>query len=991
MSRPSKVVKLSIERFSHRIATPAIPLQCLREYSLSSNGRTSLHTEYIPLSQSTPNETHPVSSTAPENFADDYWNELPPDAVGENESEELPHEKRKHTAAAFLDEMLCLEGRGFEGQRSHCQCGSVDLSFRCKECFGMVMYCKECVIEHHRCLPLHIVEKWNGLFFERISLKKLGLRVQLGHNPGNHCLNPRPSSGNDFVVIDVNGIHEIGLDFCECETAQIHYKQLLRARWYPATTTDPQTAATFGVLRLYHLLSFESKVSAYEFYHSLARCSDNTGLITIRDRYAPFMRMVHEWRHLQQLQRAGRGHNPSGVIATQAGELAVICPACPQPVRNLPEGWESAEPNLKWRYALFIAIDANFRLKRKARSTCVSHNAVNMADTKSSRGLAATGVGTVDCARHDMKCLNGVGDLQKGEKYLNMDYLVLSTLVASSVPLLNVSYDIACQWSKKFWARMETMPTHLRLPRETLDIRYFVPKFHIGAHIEECQIAFSWNFGKFVGHTDGEAPKRGWANINRVASSTKEMGPGTRRDTLDDYFGDWNWKKIAALGQTLKRKMVDALKWKTEHRHALDELESTIHPVLIAAWRGEVEAWEEDSANLNPFQSRVVPITLAAVRSQLADSEASELQAGINHSLHCDISPSVLISTGIDLEEQQERLRRDIAKLSLHPTDKQKETLTHHTNTLQCKINTWACIQELYIPTVPALRSSGPNSALPTSLKPQDFPLYLPSALNDIECDQRLCENEWELRYAQALDTLNKVRSHLCLRSHMYKFKEKNIRGQAASTHAQALIAGVEARKDASVNKYRHARAALVALSRKIEKVGWEAIIRPLETGDIRPMGDFSCGHSQGTGMISWIWIVSRALHSVEQGLTQLLCCRARTARWSEEVDLLLEEMRRVLAYLEWEIGAWRSRATMRQLNKVPEQEGLEAYAFRQAGLRADMRRSFQGIWHNIHRFTNDAYDTQISYKQRSQEQLYSWVLKEARAHANNGPQSIAK
>lgn len=62
MSRPSKVVKLSIERFSHRIATPAIPLQCLREYSLSSNGRTSLHTEYIPLSQSTPNETHPLSA-----------------------------------------------------------------------------------------------------------------------------------------------------------------------------------------------------------------------------------------------------------------------------------------------------------------------------------------------------------------------------------------------------------------------------------------------------------------------------------------------------------------------------------------------------------------------------------------------------------------------------------------------------------------------------------------------------------------------------------------------------------------------------------------------------------------------------------------------------------------------------------------------------------------------------------------------------------------
>ena len=30
-------------------------------------------------------------------------------------------------------------------------------------------------------------------------------------------------------------------------------------------------------------------------------------------------------------------------------------------------------------------------------------------------GLAATGVGTVDCARHNMKLPNAVGDLQKGE------------------------------------------------------------------------------------------------------------------------------------------------------------------------------------------------------------------------------------------------------------------------------------------------------------------------------------------------------------------------------------------------------------------------------------------------------------------------------------------------------------------------------------------------------------------------------------------------
>jgi hypothetical protein len=44
------------------------------------------------------------------------------------------------------------------------------------------------------------------------------------------------------------------------------------------------------------------------------------------------------------LKRAGRGQDPAGVDATAQGELAVECPACPHPNRNLPKGWQSAGP-----------------------------------------------------------------------------------------------------------------------------------------------------------------------------------------------------------------------------------------------------------------------------------------------------------------------------------------------------------------------------------------------------------------------------------------------------------------------------------------------------------------------------------------------------------------------------------------------------------------------------------------------------------------------
>ena len=49
------------------------------------------------------------------------------------------------------------------------------------------------------------------------------------------------------------------------------------------------------------------------------------------------------------------------------------------------------------------------------RSTCVSHDAVNKPD-REARGLAGSGVMTVDCARHNLKRPNAVGDIQLGEK-----------------------------------------------------------------------------------------------------------------------------------------------------------------------------------------------------------------------------------------------------------------------------------------------------------------------------------------------------------------------------------------------------------------------------------------------------------------------------------------------------------------------------------------------------------------------------------------------
>jgi hypothetical protein len=131
-----------------------------------------------------------------------------------------------------------------------------------------------------------------------------------------------------------------------------------------------------------------------------------------------------------------------------------------------------------------------------------------------------------------------------------MDYFFLSTLQHNPPDRVLVSYDISCQWARNIVKRLLSYPVLLSVMFWTLLITYVVPKFHLAAHVLLCQALFSLNFTPHVGQTDGEAPERGWAATNAVANSTKEMGPGSRRNTLDDHFGDYNWRKVSSMGES---------------------------------------------------------------------------------------------------------------------------------------------------------------------------------------------------------------------------------------------------------------------------------------------------------------------------------------------------------------------------------------------------------------------------------------------------------
>ena len=71
-----------------------------------------------------------------------------------------------------------------------------------------------------------------------------------------------------------------------------------------------------------------------------------------------------------------------------------------------------------------------------------------------------------------------------------------------------------------------------------------------------CPLSVLWAFKyiKYSGETYGEMIETSWAEQNQTAGSTKEQNGSHRHDTLNDFFGYWNWTKYH---QTSKSHHID--------------------------------------------------------------------------------------------------------------------------------------------------------------------------------------------------------------------------------------------------------------------------------------------------------------------------------------------------------------------------------------------------------------------------------------------------
>lgn len=132
-----------------------------------------------------------------------------------------------------------------------------------------------------------------------------------------------------------------------------------------------------------------------------------------------------------------------------------------------------------------------------------------------------------------------------------MDYLLHSTLKQNTPLDIAASYDVACIYCVHLQKRFEKYSFE---PLDHQSLQWSVPKFHINAHREFCRSVFSPYLLPEFARYDGEGVERRWALTNPFASITNEMGPGSRRDMLDDAFGAQNWNKIITIGEYIPHR-----------------------------------------------------------------------------------------------------------------------------------------------------------------------------------------------------------------------------------------------------------------------------------------------------------------------------------------------------------------------------------------------------------------------------------------------------
>lgn len=246
---------------------------------------------------------------------------------------------------------------------------------------------------------------------------------------------------------------------------------------------------------------------------------------------------------------------------------------------------------------------------------------------------------------------------------------------------------------------------------------------------------------------------------------------------------------------------------------------------------------------------------------------------------------------------------------------------------------------------------------------------------------------EVSLRIAQVDESLTQIRHLLRIRQHMSNYKQEQARGQVKNTRARTLLNRCQLKLLLAVAGYHGARQALIELQphdlwdTKLKHLSKEELRAPGERrskfarregrrklGEIKKKETIISQKRQG---VPWIWRLGAGASAQHENKEDsegkstffLSMCSgsdvvlstdlrvewadsySRWRRWEEEILLVQEEMRRILAFQVSKANWWRERACQRADAADDVCAGISAYAEKQAHLCLRFGRHCAKMW----------------------------------------------
>ncbi|KAI0648456.1 hypothetical protein C8Q79DRAFT_905667 [Trametes meyenii] len=568
---------------------------------------------------------------------------------------------------------------------------STDARVRCRDCIGRAHFCLDCLHKYHRLSPFHRLLRWSTelQIWEKITLSDMGLVLHGGHSgkPCPHKLRP----ARNMTIVHGRGVLNMKVSFCECARVAQSQAKLIDMGLYPASWEEPRTVFTQEVIQASSLLTAQGGLSTQDFYTFLRRTTNNTSPEVVPDRYRQLMVSQREFDYLLACKR----NSVEPVREMPARTLVVLCPACPQPGKNMRRHWETCESDLRYLDALFYSVDGNFHQKQRKKpmdkdDVALMEGASYFVDSsdfaKYMHGIgpeekeettchkfAAMGygghtgqvTGTVALVcRHLTMLPSSMVDLAGAENQRAVDFSVVTGVQPYvGLRLFKLYYDIACQYMVHFVRRLCKWNTVLAGLRTVLsvalpEVQAAVGKFHIHGHTLACRTFQSPNFVPFNGRTNGEGSEREWPFINEAAARTQEMTSGHHHDAINTLISDLNVRQVHKMSYTLADKLLKAEKKLVSTTRYLARVEKGVMETELADWKGEEAEWLSKVVDIANHKELDNPYSASGPQALSAEATLSEVRTEFSASGDATAVGMVGAIQGmLDLE----RRRREIA------------------------------------------------------------------------------------------------------------------------------------------------------------------------------------------------------------------------------------------------------------------------------------------------------------------------------------------